>query len=753
MQPTLTKRIAFKAALALCLAWPALAQAVKVGTVGVKSSGASTVLNVATEGKVEPQVSVLDGAKALIVVPGGVRSAMAPLKVSSGIVKGIRFGSESGDLRIVIDLKKAGAIKLGAVTDKGFEVTLAAAGAPAPVAAAPAKAEAPNAEAEVAALNPASAAYTYRIVDLSLGGDEDQGELTVSSDGPASYKSSLKEDGKVVSLSFRNSSLAWSGDSAKLTDRSVSGVTVRQVSEGGESVVKVDVHLREKLAYNLKRDQNQLVLHFSRPMVSQETARKGDIKALVSLDVEDADVVSVVKALCQQAGFEYQFTKDILSKAAPENLVTFRIKDRPFEEVVNTILAQVACNYVQEGNSLYIGSLSEIEDKRKRLPSVQRFYEPKYMSPAQLMALVQAHFSRDTRLQALAVYDPTNHSRFMLVGTAQDVADVFKAFAIYDVPEAGDQAASTGDGGNGQSVKTQVYHLQYLDSSNSGLISGAIAQLYEDSGETPPVPLLDSGTRTMVITTRMKYLRKIEKLLARLDVKPEQVNIEGKIVEVNQGMSQQLGINWSANNDPSAKVPNVVTVGPIPSGGTVNITTLQNAFNINATIQALLNDHKADLVSAPNITTNDNQPATISTTDIHVSVQSTTVVTNGVVTTSQTFPTSNIPLSLVVTPRISKAERRVLMNINFNLTTPSGSAPAVGAPQPTSTQNAVTNVSVNSGDTAVIGGLVRQSNTETETKVPVLGDIPLLGLLFKSSAVIKEKKEVIIFITPSIVEE
>ena len=95
----------------------------------------------------------------------------------------------------------------------------------------------------------------------------------------------------------------------------------------------------------------------------------------------------------------------------------------------------------------------------------------------------------------------------------------------------------------------------------------------------------------------------------------------------------------------------------------------------------------------------------------------------------------------------------MLMNINFQLTTPNGAAPAAGAPLPTSQQQAQTNVSVLSGETAVIGGLVRQNNTEDERKVPVLGDIPLLGMLFKFNAVTKSKKEVIIFITPTIVED
>jgi type II secretory pathway component GspD/PulD (secretin) len=754
-------------ALVVLLALPAWAQAVKVGTINVARSGSATVLKVSTDGKADPKVSMADGKKALIVVPGGVRALMKPLKARSGILTGIRFGSEDGALRIVADLSAGGSVTLGPVTDQGFEVRLAPAASSASEPGAKAAPAAAALETDEAALNPASAGYTYRIVDLALSGDDEQAELVISSDGPASYKSSLKEDGKLLSLSFRNSSLAWSGDGAKLSDRSISGVNVRQLSEGGESVVKVDVRLREKLAYNLKRDQNQLVIRLGRPEAAAPTPRKGDLDADVSLDVEDADMIAVLKALCQQAGFEYEFTKFIITQGPPDTLVTMRVKQRPFEEVINTLLSQVNSVFVQEGNTLYFGSLVDIDARRSRLPSVQRFYEPKYMSATQLFNMLQAHFVRDATLRAVAFPDPTNKGRFMLVGTSQEVADVFKAIAKYDVPEEGEQGASATDSAGSSQPKTQVFQLQYLDPAvNSSLITQSIAQLYTDSGEAPPNPYIDTTTRTVVVTTRMKYLRKIEKLLARIDVKPSQVNIEGKIVEMDQGLSQQLGIDWQATSNQQSGLVVAGTNNSIPSTDArfnsnvatdftsqLSYATIANGFGIQARLQAMVSANKADLVSAPNVTTNDNQVAKISTIDTQVSVQSTTTISNGVVTLAQQFVTSNIPLILEVTPRISKTDRRVLMKIDFNLTTPSGTAPAAGAPQPTSQQQATTNVSVNTGDTAVIGGLVRQSKTETERKVPVLGDIPLLGLLFKFSTESNTKKEVIIFITPSIVED
>lgn len=751
MQPS--KSIALGAVLAVLLAWPALAQALKVGTVNVSHNGAVTVLKVSTEGKAEPAVSILDGNKALIVVPGGSRAAMAPLKVKSGILQGIRFGAEGGDLRIVADLRQAGSARLGKVGDKGFEVELSAATTDAPAAKAEAK---PKAEAraeandnDLAALNPASAGYTYRLVDLALGGDADEGELVISSDGPASYKSSLKEDGKLLSLTFRNSSLAWAGDGAKLSDASVSNVAVRQASEGGETLVKVDVHFREKLAYNLKRDQNQLVVRFNRPEAKQEAPKKGDLQALVSVDVEDADIVSVLKALCQQAGFEYQFTKDILGKTPPENLVTLRVKNRPFDEVTGTILAQVAGSYIQEGNSLYFGNLSEIADKKARLPLEQRYYEPKYLTLAQMTKVLTIYFAKKPDLVTMLKADPVNSARYMLVGPAQDISDVMDAIRIYDKPEEGEQAAaSDSSGGNG--TRTQVFHLQYL--TDDSLVAPAIKQLYTDTGDDQPQLMVDGPSRTMVVTTKLKYLRKIEKLLSRLDVKPKQVNIEAKIVEVNQGMQESLGIDWSAAR-PSAGIGDTSKVNV--SGGALGIVVgmARNGTDINAALNAAISQNSADILSSPNVTTRDNKLAHIAVQDsISFAGPSDTLVSNGVPIVIPKTNTQTFPLTLDVTPIISEAEQRVLMLINFDFTTQTGSQVGT-ANAPTSQQVGTTTVSVNSGQTTVIGGLVKQSLSSITKKVPILGDIPLLGLLFKFQSSDKSKKEIIIFITPTIVED
>lgn len=740
--------LSLAAALSLFLA--AAAHGLGVGTISVANEGGRKVLKVATQGAAEPRIEAL-GERLVVIIPGGQR-AMKTLKVGSDPVKQIRFGKEGGDLRVVLDLSRSIEPVLGAVSAKGFTVDLgpgAAVAVPAPAASAASEAAADE------SLSPAQAGYTYSIVDISLGGDEQHSEIVISANGPASYKPAVRENGRIISLTFRNSSLSYTGDLARLNDAAVKSVSARQSSAGGESQVLIEVRLEKKLDYALQRDQNQLVLRLEKPVVETKSPERGDLEKKVSIEVQNADLVGVLKTLAVQAGFDYQFTKDILGRVPPESLVTLKVQDRPLREVLDTLLAQVDAKFLRQGNTLYMGSEGEIFARRNRLPTITRTYSPKYLSYKQLVEIISIQYffddkSRD-RIKGI-VQDPRDKQRIMLIGTQDEVSDWLSIISRFDVPESGEAAASA-DGGGGN--KTQIFKLQYLEPSKHGsLITESIKQLYPE-GETQPQVFLDPTTRNLVVTTQLKYLRKIEKLLTRLDIRPEQVNIEGKIIEVNQAVSRQLGINWSTfqtqgNTTTDAQFAPLIGVDFISQ---LSYSTISNGTRINATIDALVNESKADLVSSPNITVNDNETAFIVSSDSLVTLRTIreTTTTGTIVTTEAT--TFDVPLTLEVKPQISKADRRVAMKILFSLKTATGPSAAAGAPPPTSQQTANTNISVDSGQTAVIGGMVRQNNLMAERKVPILGDIPLLGMLFRFETESKDKKEVIIFITPSIVED
>jgi type II secretory pathway component GspD/PulD (secretin) len=427
---------------------------------------------------------------------------------------------------------------------------------------------------------------------------------------------------------------------------------------------------------------------------------------------------------------------------------------------------------VQQGNSLIFGMQADVDAAKSMLPVVSRTYAPKNISVAQSLALLKVAFKRVDQANLannVAAADPRDSTRLLLTGSAEDVAQVMAALVRLDVSDDGGSSEEQGGGG----LKTQVYVIRYVTLA-SGLLQNAILQLFPASlladPDNKPQILADPGTHSLVITTQMKYHHKIQKLIDRLDVRPQQVNIEGKIVEVDENVSRQLGIDWATQSASQAQqgyspitglnnVPGPNTTGTFNTAAVTDFAsqltyaTLQNGYNIAARIQALINQSKADLVSSPNVTTNDMEPAEIQSTDNVVIQTTTSVLSNGVQQNTVTSSQLPLPLDLKVTPRVAKEDRRIYMTINFSLQSQTGAAPAGSTLPPTSTQMATTEVNVASGETAVIGGMVRQSITSTEGKVPVLGDIPLLGMLFKFKSDAKVKREVIIFITPSIVED
>src|SRR5208282_5943545 len=126
----------------------------------------------------------------------------------------------------------------------------------------------------------------------------------------------------------------------------------------------------------------------------------------------------------------------------PDSLVTVKVEDRPFREVMGTLLAQVSARFLQQGNILYIGSTADIMARRDRLPTVTRTFAPKYLTYDQLVKLLNIRYAFDsdatTRLKGI-VKDPRDPGRLMVLGTEEEVADWISAMEHWDVPETGEE--------------------------------------------------------------------------------------------------------------------------------------------------------------------------------------------------------------------------------------------------------------------------------------------------------------------------
>jgi type IV pilus assembly protein PilQ len=273
-----------------------------------------------------------------------------------------------------------------------------------------------------------------------------------------------------------------------------------------------------------------------------------------------------------------------------------------------------------------------------------------------------------------------------------------------------------------------------------------------DTTQTPRFTMTwDRGLRALVVTTTDKYLKKVAAIIAHLDQPMAQVHIEGKIVEVNEDDAKSLGITWSTTQTSGTQQ---VGGSAVLSQGNPFVAFYTNATAlsfINAQIDALVTKNRANIISSPSVTTADNNPAEIQATDTDYIQVATVVQSASGPTTTFNYNPENIPLDLKVTPKISMEDNKVYANINFSLTTANSVVTNQQQPANTTQQLITTNLVIDSGDTAVIGGIFKDSYINDTSSVPILGDIPLLGLLFKGNTTTKTKDDIIIFITPTIV--
>ncbi len=295
---------------------------------------------------------------------------------------------------------------------------------------------------------------------------------------------------------------------------------------------------------------------------------------------------------------------------------------------------------------------------------------------------------------------------------------------------------------------------------------------------------VDERTNSLIVADTPEGLAAAERLIAELDKRPEQVMIEAKMVEITLSDTMDLGIQWeysNVNREPNKTIivgqrdleiagTNVTpgeagfvqaggvetsfTAGsrgtgvslPGPQQAAITFGFINNTDLLTATLNALATKGKTKILSSPKVVTVNNRPAKIqSGSKIPFSI--TTVAATGIAT--QSFQFVDVGILLSVTPTIS-ADNRIRMLVKPEVSIPGNVTPA--GPEINS-RNAETEVLVRDGETIVIGGLIDESMREAATKVPLLGDIPVLGTFFRSTSDSKRRTELLIFVTPHIIRD
>ena len=289
-------------------------------------------------------------------------------------------------------------------------------------------------------------------------------------------------------------------------------------------------------------------------------------------------------------------------------------------------------------------------------------------------------------------------------------------------------------------IETQVVRLHFADANE---LKPALIDMMSGRGKLQ----VDSRTNALIISDIPQYVGKIAAMAADLDGRTPQVEIVSKLVDVSADETRNLGINWSAINisPPGSPVIGQAGVNAPTTGavGTLSLGTVQSWGALNATLDALEKRKKANVVSNPTITTVDNRQAKIlvgSKIPLIVADQAGNAITQ----------LTKIGIMMHVTPHIN-SDKTITMDLHTEVSDLSSQATVQGGVI-IQTSEADTRVLVENNATAIIGGLVRNVESETRTGVPVLQDIPLLGFMFRNNNTVNDKRELIIFVTPNILE-
>ncbi len=458
---------------------------------------------------------------------------------------------------------------------------------------------------------------------------------------------------------------------------------------------------------------------------AQEVGALATKEGNVTLDFKDADIENVLRILSYKGGVNIVVSKEVIGT------VTMRLVDVPWEQALDVILKTYGFAYEREGNIITVSTvdtMKERREKQKELADIEhvvtRVFSLQFLDASDAKKMLEPQLSPQGKISVLEI-------------TGQKGWE-------FGVPAAG--VASTEEGKERRERES-------------------------------------ARSRALVITDTPTSLDRIAKVLKDIDVKPNQVLIEARIMEVNRDVLKDLGIEWATGTrletratDRSAGHVRVeaedrdaTMTGRLYSAGTsaANFVPKTSGLTVaNAGVEVLLKkivgkemelmihaleeDIRTNTLSAPRILTLSGQEAVIMVGTKYPILQTQVSGTSGTSTTTLSYY-QDIGVQLYVVPQISGDEKFVNMIIHpvissYTQTVGTNAYPIL------ITREAETQVLMEDSETIVIGGLLKDVKSKGKIGVPILSDIPLIGNLFTTRTTDIEKIDLLIFITARVIK-
>jgi type IV pilus assembly protein PilQ len=415
----------------------------------------------------------------------------------------------------------------------------------------------------------------------------------------------------------------------------------------------------------------------------------------IGIDFFDTDIRNVFRLLADYSGGNFAIDKDVQGKVT----LAFE-KPVPWDQVLDLVLRMNQLDKVQEGGIIRIARVKTLEDEEK---SKQQLFEAERKAKEQSLELEPV----------VTEYIPVNYAK---------------------------------------AKEEMMPHVVLMTTPNRKDCSVSV----------------DERTNQLIATDTAAKVKLMRSIVMKLDRVTPQVVIEAKIVEAQTDFARDLGVNWNVQVGTPTYLPDGTTLNPATgqgggttlSGAAVNFPLTNTnvgsiGFNftkltgtpvvVNAQLQAMESNNKGKIISAPKILTLDNKEAFIEQ-GLEIGYLEQTGTNTAVLTTKF----KKVTLNLRVTPHITQ-DNRVSMKIEIIKEDVVGYTPITNVPT-LATKKAITELLVDDGDTLVIGGITKNTDTTGDNGVPYLAKIPLLGYLFGTKSDKTQNEELLIFMTPRIVQ-
>ncbi len=284
------------------------------------------------------------------------------------------------------------------------------------------------------------------------------------------------------------------------------------------------------------------------------------------------------------------------------------------------------------------------------------------------------------------------------------------------------------------------------------------------NGNDKPTVTVDVELNAIVVYATEREIKEIRNVINQLDTERMQVYVKAKILEISNNKATQLGAKYglAAGFVSGAGLYGISgelggSLGPVTSmqsllGSSFVIPKLQKALGLGMTISLFTNNGAANILSEPSILCINNKESSIYVGRTESILSQTSIAATTTALPTQSYTREDIGLTLKVKPRIS-ADNKVSLEIKTILEdiVPNGKE---SSSQPTTTKREVETTSiVTNGETVIIGGLVKNKDTKQVVKIPLLGDIPIIGIPFRHTVDTKDKTNLVIMLTPYIVKK